>query len=234
MNGRIYRPDDAISPRFPEAGRLRIGMKSPQGFPMSIDWFRATGKYAELFHKALGEKPDTLQIIFYDDTPELVCNEQWVYRDAAGARFAYGDGQIFDVWNGKKFVKCTTTQIPDLMQKVVERCPTKAGMDNWKVTLTMRFIVPAVSGVIGYWQFVTQGAASSVNNIRNSFDAVQMLRGTVTGSVFDLSVKFHKSNKPGQNSRYPVVSLVANDTRVQGIREMLIQKDSTKNLLLSD
>jgi hypothetical protein len=31
--------------------------------------------------------------------------------------------------------------------------------------------------------------------------------------VFDLSVVMHRSNKPGDSSRYPVVSLVPNESR---------------------
>ena len=85
---------------------------------------------------------------------------------------------------------------------------------------------------MGVWQFSTKGKASSVRNIRESFDGVQMMRGTVTQTVFDLSVQFAKSNKPNTNSRYPVVSLVANDTRLAEIQKMLQPTDSTKNLLL--
>jgi hypothetical protein len=37
--------------------------------------------------------------------------------------------------------------------------------------------------------------------------------GKAAGVIFDLSVKMHKSNKPSDSSRYPVVSLVANESR---------------------
>ena len=92
--------------------------------------------------------------------------------------------------------------------------------------LTLRFIIPSVRGIVGVWQFSTKGKASSVKNIRNSFDGVQQLRGTVTQTVFDLSVAFAKSNKPDTNSRYPVVSLVANDTRIAEIREAIKPTES--------
>ncbi|MGF2526019.1 hypothetical protein ACQUW0_27255, partial [Ralstonia pseudosolanacearum] len=84
--------------------------------------------------------------------------------------------------------------------------------------LTLRFIVPAIRGVVGVWVLNTKGRASSVKNLRDSFDSVQAMRGTVTTSVFDLSVHFHKSNKPNQNSRYPVLELVCNDNRIGEIR----------------
>lgn len=234
MEGRIYRPDDGMALlELPEVGRLHIGMKTEKGFPTSIDWFRPTGKYADLFTQALGEKPQTIQVIFPDDSPEKVCNERYEYRDNSGALVARGDGRVFEIWDGKRYAPYPVEQYPDIMEQVTARNPTRNGAENWKVALTLRFIVPAVRGVVGVWQFSTKGAASSIKNIRNSFDGVQMMRGTVTQTVFDLSVQFAKSNKPGVNSRYPVVSMVANDNRISDIRAMLAPEQSTKNLLLS-
>ena len=117
------------------------------------------------------------------------------------------------------------------MDWVTEHYPTKRGAENWDIELTMRFIIPAIQGVVGVWALTTKGAASSIHNLRDSFDAVQRLRGSVTTSVFDLSVHFHKSNKPGQSSRYPVLELVCNDNRVGQVQEMLQQKNSVKSLL---
>lgn len=229
MGGRIYRPEDNSLLELPEIGRLHIGMKNERGLPTSIDWFRPTGKYAPLFTKALGEKPQTIQVIFPDDDPTKVCNERYEYRDNAGALVARGDGRTFEVWNGKKYAPFSIEQYPDMMAQIAAKYPTKRGADNWDIALTLRFIVPAVRGVVGVWQFSTKGAASSIQNIRNSFDGVQMMRGTVTQTVFDLSVQFAKSNKPGVTSRYPVVSLVANDNRINEIREAIAP---TQNLSL--
>lgn len=232
MGGRIIRPENNTSLlELPEIGRLHIGMKNEKGYPMSIDWFRATGKYAELFHKALGEKPNTMQIIFPSDDAEKVCREEYQYRDDKGALVARGDGHIFEVWNGKIYAPFSTADYPDIMNQVAQRTPTKRGTDNWDIVLTMQFIVPAVRGVVGVWRIQTKGKASSVKNIRESFDAVQMMRSTVVTSVFDLSVHFHKSNKPGDSSRYPVLSLVANDNRVSDIQQMIQQKENLSLLL---
>ena len=115
------------------------------------------------------------------------------------------------------------------MDQIAKNNPTKRGAENWDIVLTLRFIVPAVRGIVGVWQFSTKGKASSIRNIRESFDGVQMMRGTVTQTVFDLSVQFAKSNKPGVSSRYPVVSLVANDTRIEEIRQAIAP---TQNLSL--
>lgn len=230
MSGRIIRPEGgSCLLELPEVGRLKIGKKSEKGYPMSVDYFIPTGKYAGLFTSALGEKPQTIQVIFPDDDPAVVCNERYEYRDNAGALVARGDGQTFEVWDGKKYTTLSVERYPNLMQQIISKYPSKKS--EWDVALTLRFIVPAVRGIVGVWQFSTKGVASSVKNIRNSFDGVQMMRGTVTQTVFDLSVQFAKSNKPNTNSRYPVVSLVANDTRIEEIRKEIAPKENLSLLL---
>lgn len=231
MSGRIVRPESTSMLELPEIGRLHIGMKNDKGYPMSIDWFRPTGKYEGLFRQALGEKPQTIQVIFPSDDAEKVCNEQYQYRDDKGALVARGDGHTFEVWNGKVYAPYTIEDYPNIMQLIAEKNPTKRKEDNWDIVLSMKFIVPAVRGVVGVFGLTTKGRASSVRNIRESFDAVQMMRGTVVTSVFDLSVHFHKSNKPNDTSRYPVLSLVANDNRVSDIKELIQQKENLSLLL---
>jgi hypothetical protein len=237
MAGRIYRPEQGVAIlELPEIGRLHIGKKQAgqngKEYPVSVDYFIPSGKYAGMFAASLGEKPQTIQVIFPDDSPEKVCNERYTYRDDRGALVARGDGRVFEIWNGKEYAKYSITEYPDIWDQIINNNPTKRGADNWDVELTMRFIIPAIRGVVGVWSLTTKGAASSVKNLRDSFDSVQAMRGTVTTSVFDLSVHFHKSNKPGSNSRYPVLDLVCNDSRVAEIREMLKAENSTKNLLL--
>lgn len=237
--GRIYRPEQGAGIlELPEIGRLHIGKKqmgqNGREYPVSVDYFIPAGKYAGMFTAALGEKPQTIQVIFPDDSPEKVCNERYEYRDDKGALVARGDGRTFEIWDGKNYASYSVDSYPDIMNQIAKNNPTKRGADNWDIVLTLRFIVPAVRGIVGVWQFSTKGKASSVRNIRESFDGVQMMRGTVTQTVFDLSVQFAKSNKPNTNSRYPVVSLVANDNRVAEIRAMLTPQQSTQNLLLSE
>ena len=238
MGGRIYRPEQGAAGilELPEIGRLHIGKKqmgqNGREFPVSVDYFIPAGKYAGMFTAALGEKPQTIQVIFPDDDPAKVCNERFVYRDDKGALVARGDGRIFEIWDGKKYAPYSVEKYPDIWDQIIQNNPTKRGADNWDVELTLRFIIPAVRGIVGVWVLNTKGKASSVHNLRDSFDSVQAMRGTITTSVFDLSVHFHKSNKPNQNSRYPVLDLVCNDSRVAEIREMLKAENSTKNLLL--
>lgn len=226
MSGRIVRPEQTVILNLPEVGRLKIGMKNEKGYPQSLDYFRPTGKYAELFTQACGPKPSTLQIVFPSDNAEAVCNERYEYRDDKGALVSRGDGRTFEIWNGKQYAPYSIEQYPNIMEQIAQKYPTKKGMESWQVALTLMFIVPAVRGVVGVWRFDTKGGASSVKNIRNSFDSVLAIRGTVTQTAFDLSVEFAKSNKPGVNSRYPVVSLVANDTRIAEIREAMMPKET--------
>ena len=238
MKGRITRPEQGVQLELPEIGRLHIGMKAKnqygKEYPTSVDYFIPSGKYAEMFTKALGDKPNTIAIIFPDDDPENVCNERYEYRNEKGELVARGDGSTFEIWDGKKYAPYSVERIPDIMEQVAKRNPKKPRNENdngWDITLTLRFIVPAVRGVVGVWQLSTKGAASSIKNIRNSFDGVQAMRGTVRNTVFDLSVQFAKSNKPNTNSRYPVISLIANDTRIDEIRAALAPKQNLSLLL---
>lgn len=235
MGGRIVRPEQGATLELPEIGRLHIGKKqmgqNGREYPVSVDYFIPSGKYAGLFTQALGEKPATIQVVFPADDAAKVCNERYEYRDDKGALVARGDGHTFEIWDGKKYAPYSVDQYPDIMDQITAKNPTKRGADNWDIVLTLRVVIPAVRGVVGVWQFSTKGKASSIKNIRESFDGVKLMRGTVTQTVFDLSVQFAKSNKPGSNSRYPVVSLVANDNRIAEIRQSLAPEQNLGLLL---
>ena len=236
MGGRIYRPEQANGIlELPEIGRLHIGKKqvgqTGREYPVSVDYFIPSGKYAGLFTQALGDKPATIQVVFPSDDTAKVCNERYEYRDDKGALVARGDGRMFEIWDGEKYAPYFVDAYPDIMEQITKKNPTKRGPDNWDIVLTLRFIIPAVRGVVGVWQFSTKGKASSIKNIRESFDGVQLMRGTVTQTVFDLSVQFAKSNKPNTNSRYPVVSLVANDNRIAEIKQSMVPEQNLALLL---
>lgn len=216
MKGRIKRPE-ANKARLilPRVGFVKIGMKSEMGLPQSVDYFIPVGKYAGLFTQAYGERPQTIQIVFPDDDPEKVCNERFEYRDDEGRLIAEGNGELFKVWDGTKYEELTVEQYPNLMQSIAKRYPNKAvkkGGDGWKITLTLNFIVPLVRGVAGVWQFTTNGSASTIPAIRETFDGMLAERGFVRGIVFDLNIQFATTQKPGNKSRFPVVSLVPNES----------------------
>lgn len=238
MTGRIHRERESHLP-LPRIGKVRIGIKAKSErtgneYPKAVDYFVPTGKYESMVRKVYGEKPQTLQIIFIDDDPALSCCEEYEYRDNKGALFARGDGKTFSVWSEKdsQYVAISIDDMPDVMQKVEEKCPSETG---WKVTLTLRFILPKVKGIAGYWEFSTKADASTIPNVRNAFDAVLDNRGFVRGVIFDLNVEMHKSNKPGSKSTYPVVSLVPNhsEENVQAVQGALYD-GADKTLLLNE
>jgi hypothetical protein len=220
MKGRINRPTPGVKRVvLPRVGFIKVGLKevgkNGKEYPKSVDYFIPTGKYAGLFTQAYGGKPQTIQIVFPDDDPEKVCNEMYEYRDDDGRRIAYGDGETFFVWNGKQYCQYSTKDYPNLMAGVAEKHPNRSvlkGGDGWVVTLTVTFIIPLVRGVAGVWQFITKGSASTIPNIRDTFDAMLHERGFVKGIVWDMNVQFAISQKPGVRSRYPVVSIVPNES----------------------
>lgn len=232
MKGRIKRPE-ANKARLilPRVGFVKIGMKSERGLPQSVDYFIPVGKYANLFTQAYGEKPQTIQIVFPDDDPEKVCNERYEYRDDDGRLIAEGNGEVFKVWDGQKYEQLTIEQYPNLMAGISKRYPNRAvkkGLDGWKVTLTLTFIVPLVRGIAGVWQYTTNGSASTIPAIRETFDGMLAERGFVRGIVFDLNIQFATTQKPGDKSRFPVVSLVPNESE-ENIKKL---KDAFKPIKL--
>ena len=212
MTGRIKRNETAAPTMgLPLLGRIKTGYKDPKGYPRSTDHFIATGKYSTLFDDVYGEKPNIIQIIFVSDDPSVSCNEKYEYYNNEGRLFADGDGENFRVWNEKaaKYNRYTLDSWPEIMTALPGICSSKKG---WEITLTLNFILPKLNSIMGYWSYTTKGAASSVNNIRDSFDSMMEFNGTCKGVLFDLSVAFAKSRKPGINSKYPVTSLIANES----------------------
>lgn len=209
MAGRIINNKEEHRLAFPVVGRIKCGMKSDRGFPMSVDYFIPSGNYAPLFTQAYGEKPSTIQIVFPSDDAELVCREEYVLRDGQGKLVATGDGETFKTWSekAKKYIIVTTTEQPDIMAML-----EKHYKQEWKITLTLVFILPLVRGVMGCWQFQTKGSASTIPQVRDAFDAMLEQNGKAAGVIFDLSVKMHVSQKPNEKSRYPVVTLVPNES----------------------
>lgn len=210
MAGRILTNKKENRLSIPIVGKIKCGMKTDRGYPTSTDFFLASGSYAPLFHQAYGEKPSTIQIVFPSDDPELVCREEYVLRDNAGKLVATGDGETFRVWSEKtkRYIIVNTETQPDIMEML-----EKHYHQEWKITLTLVFLLPLVRGVMGCWQFQTRGAASTIPQVRDTFDNMLQTNGKCAGVIFDLSVKMCKSNKPNDSSKYPVVSLVPNESR---------------------
>lgn len=217
MKGRIINRPAAERNHLvlPRVGFVKVGYKDEKGYPRSTDYFIPNGKYAALFTKAYGTKPQTIQIVFPSDDPEQVCCERYEYRDDEGRLIATGDGQTFKCWNGKEYQELSVADYPNLMQSIEKRYPNKQYKRNgegWNIILTLNFIIPCVRGVAGVWQYTTRGTASTIPNIRDTFDAVLENKGFVKGVLFDMNVQFAKSQKPGDKSRYPVVTIVPNES----------------------
>lgn len=213
MNGRIKRAETSPRMGFPKIGNVKCGMKVSRGgkeYPTSVDYFIPAGKYAKYFTDVYGEKPQTLQVVFLEDRPELVCDERLELRDAKGKLVAYGDGVDFKVHEPKTdlYQPYSVEQYPDMLEKLAQK-----HSGEWKTTLTLRFLLPKISGVIGYWELSTRGKASSIPEITQVFDEVLKQKGFVKGILFDLHVHIHVSNKPDSKSRYPVLTLVPNHSK---------------------
>lgn len=211
MGGRILNKEKTNRLQFPIIGKIKVGEKGENGYPRANEWFLASGKYANLFKEAYGEKPTTIQVVFPSDDASLVCREEYTFRDNAGKLVASGDGETFKVWSekNKAYTTLTTNEYPDLMNMVLSRYPKS----EWKITLTLNFYIPKIRGVMGLWSFTTKGSASTIPQVRDAFDAMIESNGHASGVIFDLNVKMHTSQKPNVASKYPVVTLVANESR---------------------
>lgn len=216
MNGRIIRANGDAVLGFPRVGKIKTGYKTENGYPKSTDYFIPSGKYAGLFKSAYGDKPNTLQIVFPSDDASLCCNERYEYRNDQGGLLAKGDGKIFEVWDGKKYNTLNSDQYPDLMAKIQGKHPnqlaTKTG-DGWCVHLEINFLLPKIRGIAGVWTYETKGVKSSIPNITGAFDMMLAQRGKVMGVLFDLNVAYAKTQKPDDKSRFPVVTLIPNESQ---------------------
>lgn len=211
QKGRIIRGDSPQNLKLPRVGLIKTGIMNGK-YPKSLDYFIATGKYKTIFEDYYPGKPKTVQIVFWEDDPESMCDERYEYRTSSGRLFAFGNGHTFSVWSEKKgtYVILNTDDRPFLMEEVDKKANNGKG---WEIILTIRFILPKIKTIAGYWQYTTKGSKSTIPAIRDTFDAMLQSRGSIRGVIFDLNVEFAKSQKPGVNSRYPVVSLIPNQSK---------------------
>lgn len=201
MNGRIQvKKTEQHASTLPEIGKVKIGEKhAEKGYPMSLDYFRATGNYAEQFKQLYGDKPNKLTIAFISDDLAEVCNERYESWDK-GKRNGWGDGSVFTVYD--------TTE-----KKYVENVPAddpRVRAYKWDIYLTLRFVLLEMKGILGYWTFTTKGNKTTIPSVLKSFDFVKERAGTIVSFPFNLVVEKHKGYSPGEARNYPVVTLVPN------------------------
>jgi len=226
LSGRVANASTGASP-LPIIGKIKCGDKtiSSNGkeIPRSLDHFIATGEFASMFHEAYGAEPTRLTIIFPSDDVVQVCNERHECRDSAGRLTGISDGTTAWLWNA---------DTKKMEQNNDREAAAKAG--KWRHTLTLRFILPEIRA-FGVWEFKTGGTASTIPQIRDTFDFVMSLGDTVKGIPFELMVEKVISNKPGSSSSYPVVKLVPklSPQSVEKMR-MLVEGGVVLPLMLTD
>lgn len=222
MNGRIVRVEKSY--KVPVIGKIKCGekAKNAQGteYPRSLDYFRATGDYAPMFHKVFGAQPKKIEVIFLSNNIEDICNERYELRDSAGKLYGYGDGATFFVYDKEK--DKLVERIPNDPQEFMQKCEQQLGK-KWQITLTINFLIPAIKGVFGTWQFVTKAEKSTIPTIVGTIDKVRDMAGTIVNIPFDLIVDKVTSQKPGSKSSYPVVKLIANvsSENLEKIQELM-------------
>jgi hypothetical protein len=224
MNGRIKKRNEVAPSTFgalPMIGKLKIGMKvwnekAKREIPTSLDYFRATGPYAEKFHDpaCYGKQPGKVEIVFPSDDIMQVCREEIEGRsEKNGKRYGFShDGVVYYLWDEKE-----EDYLPTEDQIAIDTF-TKQNHVTWKYTLFLNFVVLKMRGVLGQWQFSTKGEKSSMPQIIKAFDTMREGIGTIVNVPFDLQVEKATSQKPIKNKKtgkletrtFPVVKLVPN------------------------
>lgn len=221
--GRIaQRKADTGASTLPEVGKVKIGEKHPEkGYPMSLDYFRATGNFANEFYRAYGDRPTKLTVAFISDDLNEVCNERYECWDK-GKRHGWGDGTTFTVWDSTtgKYVEGVTNDDPRVRAL------------KWDTMLTLRFVLLELKGIMGYWTFQTKGKETTIPSIVKAFDYVKERANTIVGFPFNLLVEKKKGYSPGEAKNYPVVSLVPNfsDAAIEMVANYLEQGGKVSKL----
>jgi hypothetical protein len=196
-----------------EIGKIKIGIKKTSGggkeYPAAIDYFKPTGQFANVFTQKFGEKPKELKIVFLSNNVEDVCNQRFECWEG-GKRWGWSDGENYTIWdaslkNGKGDYK-TLKPDSEANKKAIK------AVGKWDEMLTIRFVLLELPGVMGYWTFQTKAKAVTIPSITKAFDFVQEKAGTIIGFPFSLMVEMKTGYKPGDPTKYPVVTLVPNFT----------------------
>lgn len=205
--GRI-KVERKSSNTLPEIGKIKIGMKHPQkGYPMSVDYFIPSGTYENEFKTQFGEKPKKISIAFVSNDVKEACNERFEAY-VKGKRYGWGDGLDFTVFDPKSGEKGGYVEV-------------KAGDERlkglpWKHTLTLRFVILDLPGIMGYWSLQTMATETSIPTIVNTFDHIKkQANDNIIGFPFNLIVEKKTGYHPTEIKNYPMISLVPNFTDVE-------------------
>lgn len=208
MKGRISSVGVQHGSTLPEIGRIKVGMKTDRGLPTSLDYFRASGDFANRFTNLFGEKPTELKVAFVSNNIEEVCNERFEAWDK-GKRLGWGDGTTFTVWDASAGKDGKGGYIEGLLANDPRVVAIRKFFAR---TLTLRFVLLEMTGILGYWTFQSKAKETTIPSIVKAFDMVMARSGSIVGFPFSLMVKKVQSYSPGAARNYPIVQLVPNFT----------------------
>ena len=185
--------------RLTRLGKLKIGDKTKskggKEIPMGLDHFRATGDYAEEFHKIFGEEPKEVEVWFaFEDIEENM--SEWYRAYKTGGLYRRCDGIQCSVYGDETFV--------------TECLCKREGKQVCDPTMILQVIILGMP-VTGIWQ-IDSGGFFSRANVRSALTIAHSLSWGITGIPFILSVKREKSNIAGKPHEYSVLHMVTNRT----------------------
>lgn len=220
--GRGVRPD------FPIVGRVSVGelieTASGKKYPTSRDYFRITptlpamsaqvDAYCQTVKQYFNlEKLNQLPIIFTSDNIAEISPNYLELRDSAGKTLYRTDNVT--VWQAQprtnehkaEWVAKSVAEIEEKMP-FAEWKKARAEKSNarWVERLILRFQLVNFP-TFGCFEFQTAGAESTIPQILKVLDATLETLGTLQNTPFFLTVKKVKSDKAGDTSCYPVVSM---------------------------
>lgn len=220
-------------------GEKKISEKTGKEYPVSLDYFKATGNNSAMFEAAYGEKPSSIKIIFISDDDDSACNELMEYRQGR-ALVAAGDGEIFKVWDKEKnnYAEHIVSEYKNQGKRLSKEIEAKYPKGEWKHIVRLRFFIldpntgMGLGNAWGYWEFVTAGEKSSLKNIISAFDSSkERMKGKIMSTIFSLNVEKVTSNNPGEKKIYPVVTLIPyyNQEQMEYISNGLKQLESPQH-----
>lgn len=245
--------DGEVKIALNEIGRIRTGIKaknsSGKEYPKAIDYFKIDSIYKDSILKVLEiEKEEDLKqldICFFSEDTDRVCNEEHELRDGSGARVLYGDGEAYHHWNAETN-QWDTYDATDPAQKeyidTLEQFYIGKGSKGIQSALTIKFLIIKFQEVLGYFQYYTKASKASIDNIIGPFDLVKKSAGMVSMIPFRLSISMHTSqlahNIDGKQvkPKYPVVRMdpMIGQESTNQIRQLVQNNVAITGLLTSE
>lgn len=229
MNYQIVNwnsPRDLNENSLPVVGKIKVGAKDDRGFPVSLPYFRATGRHSEIFHTLLGEKPTSLVITFLRNDPVIHRWELVVSVPTKGARLMgmslppgeddQGVFQEFRIWNGKEWIHTKVRsqhQETQLLSAALDHWRPQASQKTqrdlrWKKKIYIHFMIPKLKQILGEWSFETTAKTSTENILGPIRTALKGSGGRLSLVPFEMSVNYHtKFEASTHNQSFPIVSL---------------------------